>query len=136
MNKANNIQWGGVHYKHGEGIEVWDFAYAYRYNNFESSILRYIVRYKKKNGLEDIRKAIHYLQKYIEVTAAIAPRYSYVGISSGGELQRHESDCVQFCRDYKLGPNQTRAVKLLHIGDLDTLATALTVIARQLQRGA
>lgn len=66
MNEANTQQVGGGHYK-GTTYQHWDFvmiALAGRY--LEGNITKYITRWRKKNGLEDLKKARHYLTKLIE----------------------------------------------------------------------
>ena len=54
------------HYKQGK-IEVIDFILDQKMGYLESNILKYICRYKLKNGLEDLKKAQWYLNKLIEV---------------------------------------------------------------------
>jgi hypothetical protein len=34
----------------------------------EGNVIKYVCRYKAKNGLEDLKKAAHYLEKLIELT--------------------------------------------------------------------
>jgi len=53
------------HYKQGK-IEVIDFILDQKLGYLESNILKYICRYKLKNGLEDLKKAQWYLNKLIE----------------------------------------------------------------------
>jgi hypothetical protein len=66
MTNANTRQVGGSHYKQAP-LEVWDIAAMYELNGFQQSILRYVLRYKSKGGIEDLEKARHYLEKLIEV---------------------------------------------------------------------
>lgn len=58
------------HPKHygGEGnpFEAIKIIDAYEMNFIEGSILKYLLRYKKKNGLEDLKKAQWYLNFLIE----------------------------------------------------------------------
>lgn len=66
MSNANTQQVGGGHYK-GTTYQHWDFvmiALAGRY--LEGNITKYVTRWRKKNGLEDLKKARHYLTKLIE----------------------------------------------------------------------
>jgi hypothetical protein len=59
------------HYKQGkvECIDAIDSA-TYYLNGFEGycvgNILKYVWRYKRKNGIEDLKKARWYLDKLIE----------------------------------------------------------------------
>lgn len=78
LNKApaNAKQIGGQHYK-GYGIQPWDYIIANKIDYLEGSAIKYITRWKEKGGIDDIRKAIHFLEKLIEVNdngPAIIPR--------------------------------------------------------------
>jgi lipopolysaccharide biosynthesis regulator YciM len=61
---ANEIQIGGDHYK--AAIEHWDFVLANDIPYMEAQIMKYLCRWKKKNGLMDLYKALHFLAKLIE----------------------------------------------------------------------
>ena len=50
------------HYKQGS-IEVIDYILDQKFNYMEGNVIKYVSRYKKKNGLEDLKKAQWYLQK-------------------------------------------------------------------------
>lgn len=62
---ANDKQVAGTHYK--AGIEHWDFVVANDLDYFQGQITKYVTRWKKKNGITDLLKAQHFLEKYIEV---------------------------------------------------------------------
>lgn len=62
MSNANKM--GGDYYK--GGIEPWDFIISRGLGYLEGNIIKYISRYKQKNGLEDLIKARHYIDKLIE----------------------------------------------------------------------
>lgn len=65
---ANNHQVGGNHYRGGRnGIQHWDLAAARGYDYFQGAITKYIDRWKEKDGIIGLEKAMHYLQKYIEI---------------------------------------------------------------------
>lgn len=74
MSQANQTQHGGDHYK-VQPIQPWDYIASNQIGYFEGNVIKYVSRWKKKNGLEDLRKAQHYLQKLIEVeeAALLAP---------------------------------------------------------------
>lgn len=63
---ANEDQIGGGHYRRGK-IEVWDAILDWKLGYLEGNIVKYVARYREKNGVEDLRKARHYLDKLIEV---------------------------------------------------------------------
>ena len=56
-------QIGGDHYKKGKSnMQPWDIALAWKLNGWEMNILKYLLRHRYKNGLEDIEKLIHYAE--------------------------------------------------------------------------
>ena len=63
---ANETQIGGTHYKE-KTIEPWDFIAANNLGFFEGNIVKYLSRWRDKNGVEDLLKARHYLDKLIEI---------------------------------------------------------------------
>ncbi len=64
--KANEEQVGGTHYK-GQPIEHWDFVMMHNIPYMEAQIIKYVMRWRSKGGMTDLRKAQHFLQKLIEV---------------------------------------------------------------------
>lgn len=69
---ANSIQIGGDHYKlKNGGEEHWDRQWRMHGNGyFVGCITKYIERYDKKNGVQDLLKARHFLDKLIELEMA------------------------------------------------------------------
>lgn len=65
VTSANERQVGGEHY--ATPIQHWDFAAANHYDYFQGQITKYVDRWRRKNGIQDLEKAAHFLQKYIEV---------------------------------------------------------------------
>ena len=63
---ANSIQIGGDHYK-SKGIQPWDFIAANDLDYFQGNVIKYVTRFREKNGIQDLEKAQHYLQKLIDI---------------------------------------------------------------------
>lgn len=63
---VNDIQHGGDHYKTSR-IQPWDYIAANELDFFQGSIVKYVSRFRDKNGLEDLKKARHFLDKLIEI---------------------------------------------------------------------
>ena len=64
---ADDRQVGGTHYKRG-GEEHWTRAYRlFGPGYFIGCITKYVERYQAKNGIEDLDKARHFLDKLIEL---------------------------------------------------------------------
>ena len=62
---ANDTQVGGKHYQ--SKTQHWDIVAEHDLDYFQGCITKYIFRWKKKGGLQDLLKARHYLDKYIEL---------------------------------------------------------------------
>ena len=62
---AKDTQVGGDHYQ-GHDIQHWDYAYARKFDCFQYIITKWVERWRKKGGLEDLKKARHALDRYIE----------------------------------------------------------------------
>ena len=65
MGKANEKQVGGSHYR--SPIQHWDYVLANDIPYMEAQIIKYVSRHAKKNGVQDLEKAQHFLEKLIEV---------------------------------------------------------------------
>ena len=61
---ARDRQVGGTHYD--KAIQPWDFIVGNKLGYLEGNIIKYVSRYKDKNGLQDLQKAQHYLERLIE----------------------------------------------------------------------
>jgi len=57
-----------VHPTHyNQGIEMWDYANSQKLDFFEGNIVKYVTRWRHKNGVQDLYKAKQYLDKLIEL---------------------------------------------------------------------
>jgi len=63
--KAREHQEGGNHYK-DRVIQPLDIIKEYELGFLEGNVLKYLLRYKDKGGVEDLKKAQHYLDFLIE----------------------------------------------------------------------
>ena len=80
--EANNKQHGGTHYKKYGNLQPWDVVVQWELGYLEGTALKYIARWRDKNGIEDIQKAIHFLEKLIEVEKAKQEVYPSVSLDS------------------------------------------------------
>jgi len=64
--KANEHQVGGTHYAENS-IQPWDYIIANQLGYLEGNIIKYTTRWRRKGGVDDLRKVIHYAEKLIEV---------------------------------------------------------------------
>lgn len=61
---ANDKQIGGQHYK--SALQHWDIVDTYEVPYLEGCATKYLSRWRKKNGAQDLEKAKHYVEKLIE----------------------------------------------------------------------
>lgn len=67
---ALDKQEGGNHYK---DLVIQPVEYIYRNNLsfLQGNVIKYITRYKEKNGADDVKKIIHYCQLILELEYGI-----------------------------------------------------------------
>lgn len=65
MSNANSIQHGGDHYR--AAYQHWDFVVDCGMRYLEACATKYTMRYLRKNGAEDLRKCIHFIDKITEL---------------------------------------------------------------------
>ena len=67
QNGALMKQVGGSHYK-DKAIQPIEYIHANKMGFCEGNVVKYITRWKEKNGVADLEKAKHYLDKLLEIT--------------------------------------------------------------------
>lgn len=76
--RLDEKQVGGDHYKRRK-ITPWEIIDVYDLDFYAGNALKYLLRAKDKNGVEDLKKAQHYVEKLISKleaqppTAALSP---------------------------------------------------------------
>lgn len=66
---ANSYQVGGQHYK--TTYEHWDLVVDTGMGYFEGNATKYVARWRQKGGEADLQKALHYIDKLMEVAGTI-----------------------------------------------------------------
>ena len=74
MASADEYQVGGSHYKNNE-FQHWNLVATIPLDYFVGNTTKYVCRWRKKNGLNDIKKALHYLNKLMELSPTPAARH-------------------------------------------------------------
>jgi hypothetical protein len=69
---ANDKQFGGRHYKNRH-IQPWDYIAANGIGFFEGEAIKLLTRWRDKNGILDLQKAGHYIEKLIEIEQSKQP---------------------------------------------------------------
>lgn len=63
---ALSVQVGGEHYKNFT-IQPIEFIHKNNLSFIQGNVIKYVTRYKEKNGIEDLKKAKHYIDLLIEL---------------------------------------------------------------------
>lgn len=104
---VNSMQVGGTHYK--TAYEHWDLCVNAALGYLEGNATRYIARWRKKNGVEDLKKALHCTNKLLEVLPKVV---SWRGERLVG-YEYARGECISFCCQNKLTPIESRIVMAL-----------------------
>jgi len=65
MSRVNANQVGGDHYR--SDYQHWDLIERHGIGYLEGCATKYVTRWRKKNGVQDLEKALHYVEKLIEL---------------------------------------------------------------------
>jgi len=90
MASANSKQVGGYHY--ASPIQHWDFVIANDIPYMEAQIMKYVFRHRMKGGVQDLKKAQHFLEKLIEVETKRAEAVTIVKKVISRRRARKSSD--------------------------------------------
>ena len=117
---ANQKQVGGDHYKK-RGINHWDLVYKLGWDYFRGQVSRYVVRYRDKDMVKDLKKAQHYIEKMRELTL----------LNQALLTDKQKELLNDFCFDQELNPNQEKILwQLAEISpDLSTYTQRLDTMA-------
>ncbi len=63
---ALSKQISGSHYKN-QKIQPIEYIHANELGFPEGNVIKYVTRHRKKDGIEDLKKAIHYLELLIDL---------------------------------------------------------------------
>lgn len=113
---ANDKQVGGEHYA-GE-YQHWDLVADLSMNYYQGNASKYITRAYKKNGRQDLEKAVHYMQKAVE-------------LEHEGRLDKPDDDAddsilQRFAVANKLTPAQADIIWKIYHGDWYTAISLTT----------
>lgn len=66
-------QVSGSHYKQcPPEFQHWNLVLIHGWDYFQAQAIKYIMRYKNKNGREDLKKALHFVEKMLETEESLA----------------------------------------------------------------
>lgn len=97
MSSILDTQVGGGHYKN-MAIQPVEFAVKAKLSFIQGCIVKYISRYKNKNGKQDIDKAIHFAKLAIELN------------EQGDEFMSNLGLAYTYCKTNKFSQAQTNII--------------------------
>jgi hypothetical protein len=101
---ANQRQVGGQHYQ--SDYQHWDLAVFLGLGYLEASSTKYVSRWRKKGGIQDLEKALHYLDKLIEV-------YTIYDINRNESIGIIEREIEKFATANNLDEKEQRYILIL-----------------------
>ena len=77
QNGALLKQVGGSHYK-DKAIQPIEYIHANKMGFCEGNVVKYITRWREKNGLADLEKAKHYIEMLIDLEKSLDKAKNHV----------------------------------------------------------
>src|ERR1700747_378792 len=125
MSSANERQIGGQHYS--STYQHWDWVVDVRLAYHPGNASKYLARWRKKNGLPDLEKAVHYLDKTIEINKS--PSLNKM------ELEGARFLTARFCQSNGLTDQESAAMQAIVIGQYgkakDIISVMILVVKEQ-----
>jgi len=117
---ANDTQCDGNHYL-SVTYQTWDFITNNKRPYIDGLAVRYVSRNRKKNGVNDLKKAIHCIEKMIELF-----KNGIVNPDNDGTC----FDVTEFGKANDLTCNEAEAIELImNYVDEDDLRKAIRIIS-------
>lgn len=125
---ANDRQVGGSHY--AGSYQHWDFVADMGLDYWQACASKYVTRWRKKNGLEDLAKAPHYMEKRAELMKAeriVPPDKGKSGMGSYVVMTK----ILDFCGKNDLDARDAEAIFYIVMGDTPMALEAIAVITEK-----
>ena len=113
--KASDRQVGGNHYRtKSGGVGHWDYCISVNVPYLEGCASKYLTRWRNKNGLQDLEKSLHYVERRIEAI------HNYQGIIRGAT--GNVSQFKKFLLDNDIPSREAKIIDMImhwrHISEL------------------
>lgn len=112
-------QVGGTHY--GVGYQHWDLMDQYKVAYLEACATKYLDRWEKKGGIQDLEKSLSYIRKriasFMHKEEPVAGMDELIGLTCGSPMHRtfHIPPLVlvRYIQNAKLGQHEQWATMLI-----------------------
>ena len=118
-------QVGGTHYQSG-GVEHWDYCSLVEVPNLEYASTKYMTRWRKKNGIQDLQKSLTYVEKRIACHRE--------GMGAGRGARKDYEVFKLFCEDNQI-PHEVRRIIdiVMHWYDINQLKAVVIDIKKLIE---
>lgn len=117
--KANEKQVGGKHYQ--SEYQHWDFIFDTKLNYFSACATKYIARWRNKDGLKDLKKAKHFIEKIKELGVVD------IGVGS-------HKNTKHFIQINHIPPEEGYLIHDIVFGEYDTAIQRLDILIKQAEK--
>lgn len=115
---ALDVQVGGDHYKK-LGVQPIELIRDINANFFQGNVIKYITRYKDKNGIKDLEKAKHYLELIEELHPA----------NNNKKIASYEIDRVnEYIVANKIDTNAAKIIRIVSLCGYDEIDKAIELV--------
>jgi hypothetical protein len=112
--RANDTQVGGDHYNKNE-YQCWDFICDLNLNYLIGCATKYVSRWRNKNGIDDLKKAKHYIQKASEVGIQAVDFSDWQNTKLSVEYRSQLSGDDSITMDYILRGKFRTAIRIIDV---------------------
>jgi hypothetical protein len=128
----NERQIGGQHYREANALyQHWDLVAEYGLSYFTGNITKYATRWRNKEGVKDVEKAVHYTDKLISLY--VNELFNFHARVIPTQMDR----LYRYCDEQHLTALETEAVELAtgyrSMHDLRRLRAVLLLLLEQAQ---
>ena len=126
--KASDRQVGGSHYRtKSGGIGHWDYCIETNVPYLEGCASKYLTRWRDKNGLQDLEKSLHYIERRLEAF------HSYKGVLRGAN--KDKKMFIQFIADNNIPDKDAEIIdQVMHWKRPDYLFAAIEAITALIEQ--
>lgn len=116
MTKANDKQIAGTHYK-SLAVQPWDFIDGNNIPFLEGSAIKYLSRWRDKGGVQDLHKAIHFIEKRIELENA----KTAAGMATAAPLKPMKFSTADKKRIRKVVVSAAKGIRRIKVGKISKI---------------
>lgn len=126
--RASERQVGGAHYRTKPGgVGHWDYCIEVNVPYLEGCASKYLTRWRDKNGVQDLEKSLHYIERRLEAF------HTYKGVLRGAN--KDKKMFAQFIADNNIPDKEAEIIdQVMHWKRPDYLFAAIGAITALIEQ--